>query len=202
MILQRFAVTQGWGISVFPKLRFQHYYLWLYLQGAFSHNPPLQVLEVHINSITGINIHITESKIHISYSENMIRHYYIIFTCHPFHPSPISLLRVVLFFISTPFDITKLQKKLSWCVIDWQLSIPNDNGNAYSYPLHPLWRWGLNLDLNDIKRVIIHLSVPENYGFDTIISVNIFTNRPSFMGARGAHKRHHWYNYSYHRVQN
>ena len=33
-----------------------------------------------------------------------------------------------------------------------------------------LWRWGLNLDLNDIERVIIHLSVPNNYGFDTIIS--------------------------------
>ena len=37
-----------------------------------------------------------------------------------------------------------------------------------------LWRWGLNLDLNDIERVIINLSVPENYGFDTIISEYIY----------------------------
>ena len=29
---------------------------------------------------------------------------------------------------------------------------------------------GDNLDLNGIERVIIHLSVPENYGFDTIVS--------------------------------
>ena len=36
--------------------------------------------------------------------------------------------------------------------------------------LTPLWEWGLNLDLNGIERVIIHLGVPENYGFDTIIS--------------------------------
>ena len=36
--------------------------------------------------------------------------------------------------------------------------------------LTPLWRWGLNLDLKGIERVIIHLSVPENYNFDTIIS--------------------------------
>jgi hypothetical protein len=43
---------------------------WLLLQVALSHTPPLQVLEVHINSIMGISIHIIESKIHISYSEN------------------------------------------------------------------------------------------------------------------------------------
>ena len=109
--------------------------------------------------------------------------------------------------------------------------IPNVNGHAYSYPLPSLWRWGLNLDLNDMERDIIHLSVPENYGFHTIIcdyfykspfitptfyssqcsrklfvstlqSVNIFTGRPSFMGARRVRKRHHEYNYSYHRVLN
>jgi len=32
------------------------------------------------------------------------------------------------------------------------------------------WKWGLNLDLNVIEGVIIHLSVPQNFGFDTIIS--------------------------------
>ena len=32
--------------------------------------------------------------------------------------------------------------------------------------------------------------------------VNNFTGRPSLMDARGAHKRHHGYYYSYHRVLN
>ena len=42
----------------------------------------------------------------------------------------------------------------------------------------------------------------------TLLSVIIFTGRPfppphpTFMGARGTHKRHQRYNYSYHRVQN
>ena len=48
--------------------------------------------------------------------------------------------------------------------------IPNVNGQAHSYPLPPLWRWGFNLDLNGIERVIIKLSVPKYYAFDTIIS--------------------------------
>ena len=33
-------------------------------------NLPLRMLEVHINGIRGITIHIIESKIHISYFEN------------------------------------------------------------------------------------------------------------------------------------
>ena len=126
----------------------------------------------------------------------------IIFTCHPFQPSSISLLRVGnTFSISFPFDVT-ITKKLSWCLTDWTLSISNVNGDAYSYPLPPLWWWGLNLDLNDIERVIIHLSVPKKTMVSTLLSVNTFTDCPSLMGARGAHKRHQGYNYSYHRVQN
>ena len=105
------------------------------------------------------------------------------------------------FLISSPFDITK---KLSWRVIDWQLSIPNVNGHAYSYPLPPQWWWRLNLDLNGIEGVI-HLSVPENYSFESIIS-DYFTGSllppPTIMDPRGAHKRHHGYIYSYRRVQN
>ena len=103
------------------------------------------------------------------------------------------------------YKITK-KKKLSWCLIDWQLSVPNVNGHAYSYPLPRLWRWGLNLDLNSIQRVIIHLSVPEIYNFDTIIIDQFyrssFTTLPNLMGARGAHKLHQGYIYSYHWVQN
>ena len=76
---------------------------------------PLRVLEVHINGIGGISIHITESKIHIRYLGNhdsTLMLSSISFTCHPFQPSFISLLWVcITFSISSPFDVTKLQKK-------------------------------------------------------------------------------------------
>ena len=48
------------------------------------------------------------------------------------------------------------------------------NGHAYSYPLPTQWRLGLNLDLNDIERVVIHLRVPENYSFQSIINDYFF----------------------------
>jgi len=35
-------------------------------------------------------------------------------------------------------------------------------------------RWGLNLDLNGIESVIIQLSVPENYAFESIISEYLY----------------------------
>ena len=88
------------------KLRFWHYYLWLFLQVALSHTPLLRVLELHINGIRGISIHITESKIHISYLKNhdsTLMLSSIIFTCHSFQPSRISLLRVGnAFSVSSP----------------------------------------------------------------------------------------------------
>ena len=80
----------------------------------------------------------------------------IIFTCYPFQSSRMPLLRVVLT-VSSLLMLQNYKKKLSWCLIDWQLSVPNINGHAYSYRLPPLWRWGLNLDLNGIERVIINL---------------------------------------------
>ena len=55
-------------------------------------------------------------------------------------------------------------------------------------PYHPYGNGdSLSLELNGIEGVIIHLSVPENYGFDTIISEYFY--RSPFMGARCAHKR-------------
>ena len=128
-------------------------------------HPPLQVLEVHINDIKGITIH-------ISYSENhdwilMLVFYY--FYMSPLQISFISLLRVILF-RSVLLSMLLNYKKLPWRLIDWQLSVLNVNGYAYSYPLPPLWRQAFNLDLNGIEWVIIYLSVPENYGFDTTIN--------------------------------
>ena len=46
-------------------------------------------------------------------SYQLFRKHYasIIFTCHPFQPSPIPLLRVLIFRIISSFDVTNLQKK-------------------------------------------------------------------------------------------
>ena len=104
MTLQRFAVAQcGYMDEEYQcsrKLRFWHYYLWL----------SLQVLEVHINGIRGITIHITESKIHISYSEN--RDLTLLF--YYFYMPPLQILAHTIakgstFSIIYPFDVTKLQ---------------------------------------------------------------------------------------------
>ena len=76
-----------------------------------SHNPLLRVLGVHINCIRGITIHITESKTHISYSEN---HDSTLFFYY-FYMSPLPTLAHIIakgssFSISSPFDIIRLQK--------------------------------------------------------------------------------------------
>ena len=96
------------------KLWFGHYYRWLLLQVVLSHTPPLQLQEVHINGITRITIHITEYKIDITYLRNhdsTLMLPSIIFTCHPFQTSSISLLRVGNnFSVSSLFDVTKLQE--------------------------------------------------------------------------------------------
>jgi hypothetical protein len=129
----------------------------------------------------------------------MIRHNSsIISICHPFQPSPIPLLRVLIFLVM----MLQNHNKIVLMPFDWQLLVLNVNGHAYSYPLPPLLQWGLTFALNGIERVILH---PENYSFDAIIS-DYFSGRPlppsSFTGARGAHKRQQGYIYSYHRVQN
>ena len=86
--------------------------------------------------------------------------------------SPLSTLvhivaKCILFRSLLLLMLINYKKKI---LIDWQLSNPNVNGHAYSHPLPPLWQWGLNLDLNGIEGVTIHLSVPKNYGFESIIS--------------------------------
>ena len=73
--------------------------------------------------------------------KTMIRHYSSIsFTCHPIQPSPIPLLRVSTFSISSPFDVTKLQKRNCLDVSSSHcLSVLNVNGHTFlSYiPYHP-----------------------------------------------------------------
>ena len=67
---------------------------------------------VHTNDIRGITIHITESKIHISYSKN---HGLTLFF-HYFYVSPLPTLAHIIargstFLISSSFDVTKFQQK-------------------------------------------------------------------------------------------
>ena len=67
-----FAVAQCeymGGKSVFPKTMALTLLVIIFTGSPFL-SPPLRVLEVNINGIRGITIHITESKIQISYSEN------------------------------------------------------------------------------------------------------------------------------------
>jgi hypothetical protein len=101
-------------ISVFPKTTVSTLLSVIIFTGRPLPPPPLRVLEVHINGIRDISIYITESKIHISYlkpQDLKLMLSSIIFTCQPFQPSSISLLRVGNnFSISSPFDVTKLQK--------------------------------------------------------------------------------------------
>ena len=82
------------------------------LSVIISHTPPLRVLEVHINGFTGITIHITESKIHISYSEN---HDSTLFFYYFHMPSIPTLAHTIdkgsTFSISSPFDVTKYKIK-------------------------------------------------------------------------------------------
>ena len=103
--------------------------------------PPLRVLEVHINGIIGISIHITESKIRISYlkhHDSTLMLFSIIFTCHPFHPSSISLLRVGnIFSISSPFDVTKLQKNCLDASSTSSFPFPMSMDTHILIPYHP-----------------------------------------------------------------
>ena len=110
----------GWAICS-RKLRFRHYYLWLFLQVTLSHTPPLLVLEVHINGIRGTH------KRHQRY--NYLYHR-----------------------VQNSYQLFPM-------LMDTHIHIP----------YCPYGNGGLILDLNGIEGVI-HLSFPENYSLDTIIS--------------------------------
>jgi hypothetical protein len=73
------------------KLWFRHYYQWIFLQVAL----PLWMLEVHINGIMDVTIHITESKIKKSWFDTNVG-LLLFLRVTPFQPSPKSLLGVHL----------------------------------------------------------------------------------------------------------
>ena len=84
----------------------------LVLQVTLSHILPLRVLEVHPNGTRGTIIHITEPKIHISYSKNhdstLFFHY---FYMPPLPTLTNTIAKGSIFSIISPFNVTKLQKK-------------------------------------------------------------------------------------------
>jgi len=72
---------------------------------------PLWVLKVHINSIYSYHRVQNSYQLFKKNHDLTLMLSSIIFTCHPFQPSSISLLRVGnTFSISSPFDVTELQK--------------------------------------------------------------------------------------------
>ena len=92
------------------KLCFRHYF-----QCRPFPLPHLRVLEGHINGIRSIPIHITDSKIHISYSEN--HDWTLMLVFYYFYMLPLQTLADIFakgnnFSIISPFDVTKLQKKV------------------------------------------------------------------------------------------
>ena len=128
------------------KLRFRHYYLWLFLQVAFYHPPLLRVLEVHTYGIRGISIY-SYYRAQNSYSlfkkpwfDTNVVFYYVYMSPLPIHVHIVAKGTYVTLFWSVLLSVLLNYKKLSWCLIDWHLSIPNVNGHAYSYPLPTLWR--------------------------------------------------------------
>ena len=93
----------------------------------------------------------------------MIRHYSsIIFTCHPFQTSPISLLRVVLV-RSVLLLILKNYKKNGLDISSTgSFPCPMSMDTHIHIPCHPY-------DDGD-STIKIQFSVPENYSFESIIS--------------------------------
>jgi hypothetical protein len=75
------------------------------------------------------------------------------------------------FSINSPFNVTKLQKNCLDVSSTGSFPFPISMHKHILISYHPYGNGdSLNLDINGIEGVIIHLSVPENYGFDTIIS--------------------------------
>ena len=184
-------------ISVFLKTMVSRVLLVIIFTGN-SYLPPallLRVLWLHINGIMGIYIHITESKTRISYlkhHDSTLMLSSIIFTCHSVQPSSISLLRVGnTISIRSPFCVTKLQNivlvshrlaafhsQRQWTLILLSLPTPKAMEALLEFKRH---RESHSLFTSMFSKTLV----------STLISVNIFTGRPSFMDARGAHKRHH-----------
>ena len=135
------ASLQGWGISVFRNstvltLRVLSVII---STGRPFHTRALRVLDVHINVIRGINIHITEVKTHISYSKN---HDSTLFSYY-FYMWPLPTLAHIIakgstFSINSPSDITIFQKNCLDVLSTGSFPFPMSMGTHIRIPYTPM----------------------------------------------------------------
>ena len=101
----------------------------------------------------------------------MIQHYYFYMSSLPILSHTIAKSNT--FLITSPFDVTKLQKKKNCLDVSSTGSFPSPMPMVTHIHI-PYHSYGDGVDLNNIERVIINLIVPENYSFDTIISDHFY----------------------------
>ena len=161
MNLPRFAVAQCGCMDeksqCSRKLRFQHYYLWLFLQVALPHTPPSRVLEVPINDIRGITIHI---KFISAIPKTIIRHYSSIIYLSTLPTLAHAIAKGSIFSITIRINESKIQTILLF---------------LHVAPFQPSPISLLRGHLNSIRNVTIYLNAPKNYEFHTNIgSLQLF----------------------------
>ena len=139
------------GVKTIPKSNYQKWF------------------EVHINAIWGIIIYITEYKTRISYFENhdstlMLVLYYVYMS--PL-PTLVHIVAKGILFQSVLLSMLLNYKKNCLDVSPTgSFPFPMSMHTHILILYHPYGNGdSLNLDLNGIEGVIIHLSVPENYVF-------------------------------------
>ena len=140
---------------------------------------------MHINGIRGISIHITESKMYTSYlnknHDSTLMLSSIIFVCHPFQPSSISLLMVGNTISTTsPFDVTKLQQQKF--LVSHRLAA-----------FHSQWQWtrrflslttliAMETWIQTASSESLFIPVFPKTMVSTLLSVNIFYRSPFLYG--------------------
>ena len=152
---------------------------------------------MHLNGKRGITNHITYHKIHISYSEyfdSTLLFYY-------FYMSPLPTLAPTMakgntFSISSPFDVTKVQKKSLDVSTTGISTFPISMDTHIHIPYHPYCDGDSTFASNVIQKSIV----------STLLSMIIFSGRPlpptAYTDDIGTHKRHQGYINLYHPVQN
>ena len=147
------------------KLWFQRNYQWIFLQVALL----LWVLEVHINGIRGVTIHITESKIKKSWFDTNVG---LLLFLHvsPFQPSSISFLRVHLNGIKGAIVHLSVHENYGFGTII----------SEYFY------RYGLEVHINVITGITIHIteSKIKKSWFDTNVGLLLFLYVTLFQAKR------------------
>jgi hypothetical protein len=98
---------------------------------------PLRVLEVHLNGIRGISIHITEPKIHISYSENHSTLFFYYVYMSPLPTLAHTIAKCSTFSTSSSFDVTKLQHNCLYVSSTGSFQFPTPVDTHIHIPYYP-----------------------------------------------------------------